>query len=328
MAGFCWLCSVTTFSHLLCVALFDQTGVGHADRSCYDLEVHGKACGIPHVASERLPEPIAVERLVVEPLRKKIGPKFKTTQKQVIAALEELDQTGALALQEQLSAQGSATVQGFEVTSDMVNIKLEKKNVHEVKYSPSVIEPSFGIGRIMYALLEHAFSQRDGDEQRCVMAIKPLVAGTKVGIFRLTNNNPQFDVVVEQIRLALHAQGVTSKVDSTSGTIGRRYARADEIGIPFGITIDFDTLMDDSVTLRERNSMAQIRIPISALVSVLPRLSDDTLTWEQLTVKYPIFVYDLGDEGEGSKSDSNVTTQSVLTLQKTPRATFSRPSCF
>lgn len=301
--------------------------VGHADRSCYDLEVHAKASGVPHMASERLPEPIAVERLVIEPLRKKIGPKFKTTQKQVIAALESLDQAGAQELQEALAATGSANVQGFEVTAEMVSIKLEKKNVHEVKYSPSVIEPSFGIGRIMYALMEHAFSQRDGDEQRCVMAIKPLVAGTKVGIFRLTNNNPHFDVVVEQIRLALHTKGVTSKVDSSSGTIGRRYARADEVGIPFGITIDFDTLLDNSVTLRERNSMAQIRIPISEVVLVLPQLAGDVLSWEQLTAKYPIFVYDVSEEGEsaGSSDSKESASSSAITLQKTPRATFSRP---
>jgi glycyl-tRNA synthetase len=142
--------------------------------------VHGKACNVPHVASERLAEPVLVERLVVEPLRKKIGPKFKSTQKEVIACLEGLSEEEAKRLQEQLAASGSAVVQGFEISADMVSIAVERKNVHEVKYSPGVIEPSFGIGRIMYALMEHSFSQREGDEQRCVMGIKPLVAATKV----------------------------------------------------------------------------------------------------------------------------------------------------
>jgi glycyl-tRNA synthetase len=299
--------------------------VGHADRACYDLDVHGKACGVPHVASERLPEPILVEKLIVEPLRKKIGPKFKSNQKEVISALENLDEDAIQNLQAQLREGPTAIVQGFEISADMVNIKLEKKNVHEIKYCPSVIEPSYGIGRIMYAVLEHAFHQREGDEQRCVMSTRPFVSAIKVGIFRLTNNNPQFDVVVEQVRKAFHLHNITCKVDSSSGTIGRRYARADEIGIPFGITIDFDTLMDNTVTLRERDSMSQVRIPISSLVSVLASLTSDTLTWEQLTTKYPIFIYDTGEDDGENKSDLKAGSSCVLTLEKTHRATFSRP---
>lgn len=316
----CWDIEINTvFGWIECV--------GHADRSCYDLEVHSKACNIPLVASERLPEPVLVEKLLVEPQRKKIGPKFKSNQKEVISALENLDEEEVKKLQEDLKS-GSATVscQGFEITPDMVNIKMEKKNVHEVKYSPSVIEPSFGIGRIIYALLEHSFTQRDGDEQRCVMRISPFVAATKVGLFRLTNNNPQFDQVVERIRKELHSNEITYKVDSTSGTIGRRYARADEIGIPFGITIDFDTLLDDTVTLRDRDSMAQIRIPVEDIVTVLRKLTAASpLSWEQLVRKYPVFLFDGGDDDDKSTQNKE-TAPSVLTLEKTSRATFSRPN--
>lgn len=158
------------------------------------------------------------------------------------------------------------------------------------------------------------------------MAINPLVAAIKVGLFRLTNN-PHFDVVVEQIRLALHKEGVTCKVDSTSGTIGKRYARADEIGIPFGITVDFDTLMDNTVTLRERNTMAQLRLPINALIPVLANLTSAALSWEQLAAKYPVFVYDTGEEErEGNEQQKQESAASALTLEKTPRATFSRPN--
>ena len=307
--------------HLPCILI----GVGHADRACFDLEVHGKACGVPHVASERLPEPIAVEKFVVEPLRKKIGPKFKANQREVISALENLDEADIKVLQEQLQECGTGDVKGFEISADMVNIKLEKKNVHEIKYCPSVIEPSFGIGRIIYAVLEHSFIQREGDEQRCVMSIRPNVAAIKVGIFRLTNNNPQFDVVVEQVRKAFHAQNITCKVDSTSGTIGRRYARADEIGIPFGITIDFDTLMDDTVTLRERNSMSQVRIPIKSLVTVVLTMCNGDLCWDDLTKKFAVFVYDTSDSDDSKMGGVSEGMSTALTLEKTPRATFSRP---
>lgn len=61
---------------------------------------------------------------------------------------------------------------------------------------------------------------------------------------------------------SLKEAGITHKVDDSGGSIGRRYARTDEIGIPFGVTIDFDTIKTDSVTLRERNSTRQVRIKV------------------------------------------------------------------
>ncbi len=97
------------------------------------------------------------------------------------------------------------------------------------RYTPSVIEPSYGIGRIMYAVLEHSFSQRNGDEQRCVMAFKPCVAPIKVGLYRLINHVP-FDAVVARLRDLLQGENIANKVDSSSGSVGRRYSRADELG--------------------------------------------------------------------------------------------------
>merc|ERR1712000_242892 len=123
------------------------------------------------------------------------------------------------ALQKDLENLSIATVNGFQI----------EKNMDEVKFTPSVIEPSFGIGRVLYSVLEHSFMQRVGDEQRCVMMFPPCVAPIKVGIFRLLNN-PQFDPIVERIRENLQNAGVVCKVDSSSGTVGRRYARADELG--------------------------------------------------------------------------------------------------
>jgi hypothetical protein len=171
-------------------------------------------------------------------------------------------------------------------------------------------------------------------KSNCIPKTNELVATyTQVGIFRLTNNNPHFDVEVERLRVALHSSDITCKVDSSSGTIGRRYARADEVGIPFGLTIDFDTLQDSSVTLRDRDSMGQVRIPTSAAPLVLTRLCADPLSahhlsWQQLVNKYPIFVYDGGDEGEGEEKDSKAdgVQPAAVSIEKTSRSTFSRPN--
>jgi glycyl-tRNA synthetase len=303
--------------------------VGHADRACYDLQQHSNATGVPMVASEKLTEPVLVERLVLEPNRKLIGPKFKGAQKEVLKVLEELTQEELADMQSQLSQNSSATIHGFEIDATMVDIKSEKKNVHEIKYTPSVIEPSFGIGRVIYAILEHSFDQRDNDEQRVVMKFPPCVAPMKVGIFRIVSN-PQFDPVVNRLHSTFQANNIVVKVDSSSGTLGRKYARADEIGIPFSVTIDFQSLIDNTVTVRERNTMVQIRVPIDQLLSLMKQLTEETLSWDVAVTRYPIFSSSSEEEeneGETKKESASVPTSGApLVVERTLRSAFSRPA--
>lgn len=297
---------------------------GHADRACYDLKQHSEWCHVPMLAAKRLDEPVQIERFVAEPNRKTIGPKFKTTQKQVIAALEALDSDAVEALKKSIDESGTALVDGYEISADMVNIKLEKKMVHEEKYTPSVIEPSYGIGRILYAVLEHSFLQREGDEQRSVMRFKPCVAPIKVGLYRLVNNT-EFDNLVNTLSNSLQSAGIVCKVDSSSGTIGRRYAKADELGIPFGITVDFQTLIDNSVTIRERDSMAQIRVSLSNLLSIIQSLATERVSWDELSSKYaPVVVQD--DEDDKTSKKTDLTKSSSTKIEYHLRASFSRPN--
>ncbi len=228
------------------------------------------------------------------------------------------------------------------------------------RYTPSVIEPSYGVGRILYAVLEHAFSQRSADEQRCVMAFKPCVAPIKVGIYRLINHTP-FDVYVQQIKdilqgkykfiylllcqmssshpsslslLRIGDNNIATRVDSSSGSLGRRYARSDELGIPFGITVDFQTLLDQTVTLRDRDTMAQVRIPISSLAGVVSRLIDESLSWETVMKKF-IVVNAGGDDADEDEEDAKKkdATKAAALAVVTPtvveysaRGSFSRPN--
>eukprot|EP00644_Phytophthora_capsici_P019045 jgi/Phyca11/537817/estExt2_fgenesh1_pg.C_PHYCAscaffold_2080001 len=76
-------------------------------------------------------------------------------------------------------------------------------------------------------------------------------------------------------------------VDTSSVAIGRKYARADELGIPFGVTIDFDTVKDRVVTLRERDSTAQVRIPMDVIGAEVSKLIKGSATWEQMLERYP-----------------------------------------
>ncbi|KAI9922775.1 hypothetical protein PsorP6_002432 [Peronosclerospora sorghi] len=139
--------------------------------------------------------------------------------------------------------------------------------VSEEKFVPSVIEPSFGIGRLLMAIFEHNFSTRGGGKKkRGVMSFSPLIAPIKVSVLPLSNNSVLHDFA-EELEKVFVADALECKVDTSSVSIGRKRA-----SIPFGVTINFDTVEDPQVTLRERDSTAQVRIPIDAIGSEVRKL--------------------------------------------------------
>lgn len=83
--------------------------------------------------------------------------------------------------------------------------------------------------------------------------------------------------------------GISSKIDDSGQTIGKRYARTDECGIPFAITVDFDTLTQESVTLRDLHTMKQVRMPIKDLAHNISQLAQGQKTWDEVLTQYPIF---------------------------------------
>ena len=163
-----------------------------------------------------------------------------------------------------------------------------EQNVHEEKFTPNVIEPSFGIGRIVYCVMEHCFKVREKDKKRTFFNFPPTVAPYKVSILPLIAN-ADFLKYIENIRKELVQNGISYKIDETNDSIGRRYARTDEIGIPFGITIDDITLKDETVTLREIETMKQIRIPIKEVGETIRNICNRITKWEEVLEKYPAF---------------------------------------
>ena len=136
------------------------------------------------------------------------------------------------------------------------------------KFIPHVIEPTFGVERTLLALLCDAYEeeQLENGEMRTVLHFSPRIAPVKVAVFPLMKK----ELLVEK------AQKIFSQLHAIwhceydeSGAIGKRYRRQDELGTPFCITIDFDTLEDDTVTLRDRDTMKQERIPVDRLVAIL-----------------------------------------------------------
>jgi glycyl-tRNA synthetase len=164
--------------------------VGHADRACYDLMVHAKATNTSMVATQKFDQPKDIEIAKLKFDRKALGMVFKGDARAVSSALEALaeDWNDFEPIATALEAEGKATVDGFEITKEMLTWTKNKKKVHEQKFTPSVIEPSFGMGRILYSLLEHSFYQRDMDEQRCVMRFNPQVAPQKCAVLPISSN--------------------------------------------------------------------------------------------------------------------------------------------
>jgi glycyl-tRNA synthetase len=135
------------------------------------------------------------------------------------------------------------------------------------KYVPYVIEPSAGVDRSALAFLVDAYDEEKVEkEKRTVLHLHPSLAPIKVAVLPLSRNE-KLTPLAKEVFNKLCPNFVTDYDDSQS--IGRRYRRQDEIGTPFCVTVDFESLEDKQVTIRERDSLAQIRVPIEELGKIL-----------------------------------------------------------
>lgn len=136
------------------------------------------------------------------------------------------------------------------------------------KFIPHVIEPTFGVERTLLALLCDAYEEEtlENGEMRTVLHFHPRIAPVKVAVFPLMKKEPLAQKAMDVFKM-LQRHWLCEYDES--GAIGKRYRRQDELGTPFCLTIDFDTLENDTVTLRDRDSMKQERVSIEKLLKVL-----------------------------------------------------------
>jgi len=132
------------------------------------------------------------------------------------------------------------------------------------RFIPHVIEPTFGVDRTFLAVLsEHYKEEEVKGEQRVYLSLPPVLAPYKVAVFPLLANKPQLGEKAKTIYENLKQSFMVSWDDI--GNIGKRYRRQDEIGTPFCVTVDFETLEDDTVTVRDRDTMKQERMKVGDL---------------------------------------------------------------
>jgi len=238
--------------------------VGIADRTDYDLKAHAEQSSDSFTAYIQYDEPRREKRRVINANMGVLGPKYRGKAKAISDALQEVTPgpDGATVI-----------IDGEEifVPADLYEVKEEEVDVRGVDVRPHVIEPSYGIDRMIYAVLEHSYFEEEVEgEVRKVMRFPSRVAPVQVAIFPLMARDG-LDVMAKEIARTLQMQGILAEYDD-SGAIGRRYRRQDEIGTPFAVTVDYDSLEDQTVTLRDRDSMQQVRIPKDQLVDLIPAL--------------------------------------------------------
>ncbi|KAJ4379343.1 Glycine--tRNA ligase 1, mitochondrial [Didymella sp. IMI 355093] len=269
--------------------------VGCADRSAYDLTVHMKKTGAPLVVREPRKEPLNVEEWVCDIEKKKFGPKFKKDGKTVENAIEALTQDLREKLSLDLEKEGKIVIDvpgvgdgKVEVPQELIKIEKRTRVEHVREYTPNVIEPSFGIGRIVYALCEHTYWTREQDDARGVLSFPPTVAPTKALIVPLSTH-ADFKPFVRTLGDKLQEAGVSTRVDDSGASIGKRYSRNDELGTPLGITIDFQSVKDNTFTLRDRDSTQQVRAGLDEIVSAVISLVNGKEQWSDVAARLPKF---------------------------------------
>ncbi len=204
----------------------------------------------------------------------KLGPIHKGDAGKVAAALARVP---AQEVADALKKDGSYMAGNYQVLPEQIDISRQKTIVRGARFVPHVVEPSFGLDRLFYVALEYAYNVKD---DRVVMSFPRSIAPIQVGVYPLMGKDG-LDIKAEEVQKLLTNEGFMTEYDET-GSIGRRYARADEAGVQLGITIDYDTLNDATVTIRDRDSWQQIRTAIKDLPEQLHKYFEGKLNFEQL----------------------------------------------
>ncbi|MGB9135504.1 MAG: glycine--tRNA ligase [Candidatus Bathyarchaeia archaeon] len=230
---------------------------GHNYRTDYDLRQHMEHSGVDMQVFKEYEKPTKTEKVVVEPVLAKIGPAFKQDASKVAALLSKADPPKVEGL---LKENGEYEVNGFRILPEHVNIV--RKEVEETgrRFIPHVVEPSFGIDRLVYVVLEYAYEKRD---DRALLKLQRELAPVQVGVYPLVIKDGLAEKA-KQLYQSLMKEGLAVEYDE-AGSIGRRYARADEAGTPLCITVDYQTLEDETVTIRDRDSWKQVRVRVDSL---------------------------------------------------------------
>ncbi|MBC7126718.1 MAG: glycine--tRNA ligase [Candidatus Methanosuratincola petrocarbonis] len=253
--------SAQTFDQLVKLERWGWVEVsGHAYRTDYDLSRHMQYSGQDMSVFRKFDAPRKVKVLAAKPRADAISADHGKNTGKVLFVIKGAD---ASVLRSRLSS-GPVEVDGVLIKPEYVEFYEKEESQTGERFIPHVAEPSFGADRLTYLALECAYSER---EDRVVLRLPPSIAPVTVSVFPLVNRDGLREKAYGIYR-DLKDAGIIVEFDD-SGSIGRRYARADEIGCPFAVTVDYQSLQDDTVTIRLRDTWEQRRVPIGELKGFL-----------------------------------------------------------
>ncbi len=238
---------------------------GFAYRTDYDLRRHMEATGVDMRVFKPYESPI--ERTVesIKPNHEKLGKRFGSETGKILNLLSSMDLTKLL---NNKKPGDHVRIGTSDVPVEIFETKRETVKETGTRFIPHVIEPSFGVERLVYATLEYSLRMK---EDRLLLSLPFKLAPVQASVYPLVNRDG-LDAKALTIQQTLQSTGLRVEYDD-AGSIGRRYARADEAGIPLGITIDYDTLRDDTVTVRDRDTWGQIRAQVLTLKTTIDQIA-------------------------------------------------------
>ncbi|RWS26501.1 glycine--tRNA ligase-like protein [Leptotrombidium deliense] len=258
---------------------------GISDRNCFDLENHTR------VSKSAL----TFNRSLTIPVLKKFK-EFEfaiSMPDELVDRLNDKTNEEKEEIERQLNENGEFYVKDFTevvcLKRGLVKLVESLKEVDTEQAFAHVIEPSFGIERIMYTVFDHNLRLRKNNERKVYFTFPANISPIKCKVFPLGSNDDH-KMLASKVDEYLHSNGIECELDDARLSIGKRYVKSDEIGTPYGVTVDFDSLLEPhSVTLRDRDSTMQVRVPIESLVDILNNLISGKVTFESLTDQFPIF---------------------------------------
>jgi len=254
--------SAQTFDHEVKLDRWDWVEVaGFAYRTDYDLRSHMQATGIDLRVFKAYDSPVEKTVRIIKPNHERIRQRFGSNAGRVISLLANEDLPRIL---EGKKPGDLIKIDIHDIPIELFDTREETVKEAGTRFLPHVIEPSFGEERLVYSTLEHNLRMKG---ERLILSLPFGIAPTQAAIYPLVNKDGLVEKA-QSVHRSLLQSGLRVEYDD-AGSIGRRYARADEAGVPLGITVDYDTLKDGTVTLRDRDSWNQIRVQVNELKSTI-----------------------------------------------------------
>ncbi|MEM3989522.1 MAG: glycine--tRNA ligase [Desulfurococcaceae archaeon] len=263
--------SAQTFDQLVYSKRYGWIEVaGYAYRTDYDLRGHMTYSKADLTYFKKYEKPVeGISRKLV-PDVVSIKRDFKESAPLVLSEVFKLSSD---LLERSLEAHGYVEVGGIKLSKDYFIVREEKTLIHGEKIVPHVVEPSFGLERLMYVVLEHSFSK--ASDGRIVMKFQVELAPYKAAVFPLVTGRKEAHQKIKELAINIYRTLLNSSIPTyydEEGSIGKRYVKSDEYGIPYAITVDYQSITDGTITIRFRDTRSQVRVSIDELKAVLSKL--------------------------------------------------------